>query len=371
MWRGSRKNRQTDRDEILHQVVPASGAANQPGVPGESPGRSRAEASSPPPNPSNRKLGRLHGWRGWLLRLSLLVLSPILFFGLLEAGLRLGGYGYPTGFFLGPDANGTCTTNYRFGWRFFPRSLARSPHPCVLSAKPAGSIRIFVLGGSAAMGTPDPSFNFGRTLAVMLREQFPDVQFEVVNAAMTAINSHVALEIARDCAARQPDLFVVYMGNNEVIGPYGPGTVFQRWSPSLGMIRTSLWVKSTRVGELLGDIVGCFRGDQGSPGHWRGMEMFMKNPVAADDPRMTAVYDNYRRNLTDICGVARRERAAVVLSTVAVNLRDFPPLASLHRSDLAAEDLGKWESIYKTGGELQASNRWPEALGQYEADGED
>ena len=43
-----------------------------------------------------------------------------------------------------------------------------------------------------------------------------------------------------------------------------------------------------------------------------------------------------------------------MLSTVAVNLRDFPPLASLHRSDLAAEDLAKWESLYKAGGDLEA-----------------
>ena len=132
------------------------------------------------------------------------------------------------------------------------------------------------------------------------------------------------------------------------------------------MIRASLWVKSTRVGELLGDVVGCFRGNQGLVGHWHGMAMFMNNPVAADDPRLAIAYDNYRRNLTDICRTAP-SGAAVVLSTVAVNLRDFPPLASLHRSDLAAQDLAQWVSLYKTGRELQADNRWPEALQQYEA----
>ena len=97
------------------------------------------------------------------------------------------------------------------------------------------------------------------------------------------------------------------------------------------------------------------------------MEMFLNNPVTADDPRLTAVYDNFRRNLADICRLARRAHAAVVLSTVAVNLRDCPPLASLHRPDLTPEDLAKWESIYKAGGELEAGNRWPEALQQYEA----
>ena len=74
------------------------------------------------------------------------------------------------------------------------------------------------------------------------------------------------------------------------------------------MIRASLWVKSTRVGELLGDVAAYFRGSEDAPDHWRGMEMFLNNPVTADDPRLTAVYDNFRRNLADICGIARRRR---------------------------------------------------------------
>jgi len=372
MGRRSRKKRPTDVREIQCPTGVASGATEPRGVSGQSPGRSgKAEdassSSGPPFSPSSRETRRFHGWRRRLLRLALLVLSPILFFGLLEAGLRLTGYGYPTGFFLGPDAQGAYRTNDRFGWRFFPPALAREPQASLLSAKPPGTVRIFVLGSSAAMGEPDPSFSFGRILAVMLHEQYPSVQFEVVNAAMTAINSHVTREIARDCAAQAPDLFVVYMGNNEVIGPYGPGTIFQQWSPSLRMVRASLWVKSTRVGQLFGDVVDYFRRQEGTPGRWRGMEMWLDNPVAADDARLTAMYDNYRQNLTDICGIARRARAAVVLSTVAVNLRDCPPLASLHRSNLTAEDLAKWESIYRAGGELEAGDRWDEAFEKYEA----
>ena len=369
MGRGSKKRKRTDHRDI-HGA--AGGASDQRNDSGEPPGRNlEAEAaggdSGRPSSPLNRKKGRFRGWRGWFLRLSLFLLSPILFFGLLEAGLRLGGYGYPTGFFIEADGGGAHTTNDCFGWRFYPRSLARVSRPCTLSAKPADSVRIFVLGGSAAMGFPDPSFNFGRILAVMLREQYADMQFEVVNGAMTAINSHVTLEIARDCAAREPDLFVVYLGNNEVIGPYGPGTVFQQWSPSLRMVRTSLWVKSTRAGQLLGDVAGYFRGNEGTPDNWRGMEMFLENRVAADDPRLTAVYYNYRRNLADICGAARRAGAPVILSTVAVNLRDCPPFASLHRSGLTPEDLTKWKAIYEAGGELHASQRWQEALEQYKA----
>jgi tetratricopeptide (TPR) repeat protein len=305
--------------------------------------------------------------RARVFRFCLVVLVPLLFCLLLEAGLRLGGYGYPTHFFLGPDASGACETNARFGWRFFPRALAKGPDPHILPAKPAGAVRIFVLGSSAAMGIPDASFSFGRILAVMLRQQYPGVQFEVVNGAITAINSHVALEIARDCAAHKPDLFFIYMGNNEVVGPYGPGTVFQKWSPSLGMIRAGIWAKATRAGQLLTEIAGAFHRTKDAPSRWLGMEMFLNNPVAADDPRLPAVYDNYRRNLADICGVARGAGAGVVLSTVAVNLRDCPPLASQHRANLTGAELAEWESIYKAAGSLEASNRWQEAVAQYEA----
>jgi len=305
--------------------------------------------------------------RKWLFRLTVMVLAPVLFFTVLEVGLRLGGYGYPTTFLIGPDADGSYSTNRQYGWRFFPRALVRKPEPCVISINPAGAVRIFVLGSSAAQGVPEPSFVFGRILEVMLRDRYPDVQFEVINAAMTAINSHVVLEIARDCAAHQPDLFVVYMGNNEVVGPYGPGTVFQQWSPSLKFIRANIWVKSTRIGQLFDDAIRRFHAKDETPGSWEGMRMFLGHQVAADDPRLEAVYDNYRRNLIDLCGVARQAGAAVILSTVAVNLKDCPPLASQHRSDLSAEELAKWEPIYQAGVDLESKSRWGEALKRYEA----
>jgi tetratricopeptide (TPR) repeat protein len=305
--------------------------------------------------------------RTWLFRLVVLIVAPLLFFSLLEAGLRLGGYGYATAFFFGPDAGGAYASNPRFGWRFFPRSLARRPAPCVLSAKPADTVRIFVLGSSAAQGIPDPSFGVARILEVLLRERYPDVKFEVVNAAMTAINSHVAVEIARDCIAHQPDLFVVYMGNNEVVGPYGPGTVFEQWSPSLRFIRANIWLKSTRTGQLLADTTAWLHSREGSPTAWQGMEMFTGNEVTADDPRLRAVYGNFRQNLMDICGVARRGSAGVILSTVAVNLKDCPPFASQHRSGLSAKELRQWKSLYEAGVARESKEKWREAVAQYEA----
>jgi tetratricopeptide (TPR) repeat protein len=333
--------------------------------------RRRKKANPNPPARRSAKttstdlLATVSRRRLWLFRLVAVLLAPLLL-SLLEIGLRLGDYGYPTHFYVPSGRAGIDVANYRFGWRFFPPAIARSPEPHLLSAKPPGTIRIFVLGGSAAQGVPNPRFSFGRILEVMLRERYPGVQFELLNAAMTAINSHVVLEIARDCAAQQPDLFIVYMGNNEVVGPYGPGTVFQEWSPSLPLIRAGLRLRSTRTGQLLSNTLGSLHPHETSR-TWRGMGMFMDNAVAADDPRLPPTYANFRQNVSDICHLASRAGAPVILSTVAVNLRDCPPFASQHRADLRADQRQRWESIYRAGIELQNDHQCPEALARYES----
>src|SRR5439155_24289275 len=92
-------------------------------------------------------LGRPIGLRKWLYRLAAGILVPTLLFGLLEASLRICGYGYPTAFFIKPAQawDGiACVSNYDFNRRFFPPGLARTPIPLSLPmVKPDGSYRIF------------------------------------------------------------------------------------------------------------------------------------------------------------------------------------------------------------------------------------
>ncbi|HWC00972.1 MAG TPA: tetratricopeptide repeat protein, partial [Bryobacteraceae bacterium] len=300
--------------------------------------------------------------RIWLGIAILSLALPALFFVLLETGLRLAGFGYPTDFWLPVPGRSAMAPNARFGWRFFPPAIARTPEPYLLRApKPANHFRIFVLGESAAMGFPDPAFSFGRMVEVMLGERYPGVRFEVVNAAMTAINSHAILPIARDCADQQPDLYILYIGNNEVVGPYGPGTVFRAYSPALPLIRAGIWSGSTRVGQLAASL--AMRGRDA--GQWRGMAMFLDHQVAVDDPRLPAVYANLRRNLVDIARAGRRAGAGVLLATVATNERDSPPFASLHRRDLSPTDRDRWQTRYSAGGALEQAGRFAEALEVY------
>ena len=286
------------------------------------------------------------------MRLTTMIFVPLLVLGGIEFGLRLGGYGYDTGFFRPIQINGHkfYVSNEKFSYRFFPPAIARIPLPFRFAAEKAtNSYRIFLFGESAAMGDPDPTYGIGRYLEVLLRERYPGIDFQVVCVAMTAIDSGTILPIARECAWHQGDLWLIYMGNNEMVGPFGAETSYGFHAPSLGVIRTILAIKATRIGQLLDEFGRRLRSNSSTPKEWGGMEMFANNRLGYDDPARLRAYANFKGNLEDILHVAYQADVPVILSTVAVNLKDCAPFASIHAAGLDTMPRGRMEPNLSAG----------------------
>jgi tetratricopeptide (TPR) repeat protein len=316
---------------------------------------------------------RALGWRLWLFRVISLIFVPALLFLLLEAGLHIIGYGFSPNAIVKCKVDGRAyyRDNLEFAWRFFPPNIARTANPFVFpAAKSNDTYRIFVLGESAAAGTPDGAFCFGRILQVMLRQQYPQANFEVITTAMPAINSHVIFQIAKDCVRHKPDLFIAYIGNNEVVGPYGAGTIFAPLSKSPSFIRFDIALKATRVGQLLTNLMEKVRPKENIPKVWRGLEMFIKEQIRADDPRLETVYQHFQRNLEDISHVARKSETRIIFCTVGSNLKDCPPFASLHRPDLKDAEKKKWDDIYRQGIVSESAGDYAGAAQRYLAAGD-
>ncbi len=288
--------------------------------------------------------------------------------GGLELVLRLCGYGYPTGFFLKTNIGGKdyYVSNDRFGYRFFPPALARTPTPMRMAVtKPANTCRIFVFGESAAMGDPDPTFGAWRYLEVLLRERFPGTDFEVVCVAMTAVNSHVILPIARDCARRDGELWIIYMCNNEMIGPFGAATVFGSRVAGTHLIRAALAVKSTKCGQLLNSLMQRW-GHSSAPQTWSGLNMFKEHQLRYDDPNRLRAYENFKQNLNDILRAGQDAGAPIILSTVGSNLKDCAPFGSLHSAALNPGQKSEWDGLYQEGTNLESSGDFLNALKKYQ-----
>lgn len=299
------------------------------------------------------------------MRIAAAVVVPLLCLLAAELLLRLMGYGISPHLFLPTQVGGkpVLIDNDRFGWLFMPPALARSPHPIRFPARKApGTRRIFVLGESAAMGDPEPAYGLSRTLQVLLEDRFPQTHFEVINTAMTAINSHVIRAAARDCGRYGGDIWVVYMGNNEVVGPFGPGTVFGRPSAHAAILRATTALKMTRSGQLLEALTRHLSSADSRRRHWGGMEMFLDQQIRRDDPRLTAVYAHFKDNLEDILRAGTRSGAKVLVSSVACNLKDCAPFGSLHQATLTPEAQSEWERLYAAGCADDTAGRGEAAL---------
>jgi Tfp pilus assembly protein PilF/lysophospholipase L1-like esterase len=283
-------------------------------------------------------------------RLALLVLAPAVFFCGLEGILRLAGYGRPTGLFIPAGEPGLYRTNPDFTAPFIPSSFGIQPlNFTIRGHKEPGHIRVFVLGESAAQGVPDPDYGFASLLRAQLRARIPGREVEVYNLGITAINSHVVYQAARQLADFEPDLLVIYMGNNEIVGPFGPGCAYLPVTPPLWFIRAGAWVRGTRTGQLLSSIWGRISRSSQRPQEWKGMETFSESAVRGDDPRLGLVHDYYAANLRGILDIARRSGAKTVLATVVANLRDSAPFVSLHRAGLSPADEKSWKAAFDAG----------------------
>ena len=154
------------------------------------------------------------------------------------------------------------------------------------------------------------------------------------------------------------------MGNNEMIGAFGPGTAFGLKALPLGIVRAILALKNTRTGQLMDTLIRDLRSDDKAPEQWGGINMFSKNLDYADPGRLVA-YDNFRGNLQDILDVAVSAEVPVLLSTVGSNLKHTAPFNSMHAEDLNAVQLSEWELHYNKGVALEAKGSFVGALEQY------
>jgi tetratricopeptide (TPR) repeat protein len=289
--------------------------------------------------------------RKWLFRCLAVFLVPLLALSGLELLLRLLGFGFDPHFFKRASVGGKegYVANHEFGLRFFPRSQVRIPDMTVMPAgKAPNTFRIFIFGESAALGDPRPNYGAGCYLEVLLEERFPQTKFEIINTSMTAINSHVILSIAQECTRYSGDLWLIYMGNNEMVGPFGAATVFGARAPPLWLVRAQLQLRRLRIGQLL------FAASQklhktNADRSWHGMEMFVRNPIIPSDPHKETVYRNFQRNLDEILKAGLASGAKIILSTVAVNLKDCAPFGTVSGTDLSSASRAAYERFCQNG----------------------
>ncbi len=296
--------------------------------------------------PSSPRSGRSRWW----LRLCLALLAPIVFLLLAEGFLTVTGI-VPSGRLLlrvEHDGEAYWTTNPHYGRIVFNRLSAPMPPDLWLPVhKPEHVRRVVLIGASAAQGFPLTDFGVARVTEAFWRRVYPEAPVEFIDLTMTGVNSHHLLQFVKEATRLEPDLIILYAGHNEVIGPFGPASQLGRWRDALPVVRATLALRQTRLGQSLQAAVdwwGATVHDR-EPETWRGLGAFVNSAIAHDDARLDVMAEHAYQNFRDMARhAASHENIPLLLVAPAANLNDWPPLASEDPSLSDPAALQAWRS---------------------------
>jgi len=135
--------------------------------------------------------------------------------------------------------------------------------------------------------------------------------------------------------------------------------------PPLGMVRATLALRATRLGQWL---TRAWRAASPSGfASWGGMEMFLENQVGPTDPSRGTVQGHFQANLEAIVEAGLHAGVGLVLSSVASNLKDCAPFASLHGNQVIGHLETEWQRRFLAGQQHEANRAWSDALREYAA----
>ena len=300
----------------------------------------------------------------------LVYLTPLLLLLVLELTLRLFNYGGDQRLFVtGPEKQIShywmCGQEVGKRYFFMQNSKPSPPKDLFLKTKPDNGYRIFVMGGSTAAGFPyGYNLMFSRILNKRLSDIFPDRHIEVVNTAMSAVNSYTLLDLTDEILDKQPDAILIYAGHNEFYGALGVGS-----TESLGKTPTVIYaylkLKRFKTFLLVRDLVGALR--KGALKMTSGSnaldpsDTLMARIVAEQAiPYKSDLYNRavtqYRENLRRIFAKAQKKGVPIIISELVSNITDQPPFVSV-----AYDTFPPADTAYQIGRKLLEQGQYQDA----------
>ena len=258
------------------------------------------------------------------------VALPFLFLAAAELVLRFFGWGgYPawireTGQL--PSGEAVCLVEPAAAKPYFfanPTRPGYADQTNFLMPKPEGTVRIFLVGESAAKGYPQPrNLAMSSFLQAMLSDAWPDKKVEVINLGTTAVASFPLIYQVRDALRFSPDLFIFYTGNNEFFGAYGTASINAAGSLPPWALRGMRAARGLALVQVLDSWLY-----QGADENQSLMEeMIGRTVIPAESPLRTAAARNLAANLGTMLDDVRAAGVPSIVCTTASNESGLAPL---------------------------------------------
>lgn len=289
---------------------------------------------------------------------------PIVALLLVEVILRIAGYGNDLSLFLTDQTGKYYYMNPQIGKRYFTQEVNATDGNIDFfkKEKTPGIIRIFVLGSSTALGFPY-MFNgaFPRMLNYRIQRNNPEAKIEIINLSLSAINSYAVLDIAKELDNYQPDMVLIYTGQNEYHGTLGIASS-SKFGNHPFLIELFIYSKQSRLMQLIYHaIYDSKKVDRSTNLNLTLMERLASGQqIPFGSKQYEAGLTQFERNMNKILDQFTSRKTPVFVGTLTTNERGIHPFMS-QLADSTKET--EWNQLFakgqqqlKKGDTLQAMN---------------
>ena len=264
---------------------------------------------------------------------------PFIALAVVEIALRLFGFGGYPPFIRSvgtlPQGEQLCIVEPAASKPYFfanPTRPGYAEQSSFIMPKPKDTLRIFIIGESAAKGYPQPrNLAMSEFLQTMLGDVLPQKRVEVINLGTTAVASFPLVYQVQDALRYQPDWFVFYVGNNEFFGAYGTASINAAGTMPLWALKLMRAARGLALVQAVESVVRA-----GADENRTLMEqMIGQTFIACDSPLREAAARNLQANLGDMLDQVKAAGVAALVCTTASNESGLAPLGQDDVSNLS------------------------------------
>jgi tetratricopeptide (TPR) repeat protein len=260
------------------------------------------------------------------------VLLPFVFLVLVEVLLRVFHYGYSTDLFIEYSGNqGLLVMNPDASKKYFTNASAATVGNVepFRKVKNKNTLRIFVLGESTTLGYPYfHNGSFHRWLQYRLQHTFPDRDFEIINLALTAVNSYTVMGFAKEVVNCSPDAVFIYTGHNEYYGTLGVAST-DRIGGSRFVVKAMLLFRELKIVQGMTRLYEkIFTPSPQTNGGTRMKMMVADERIPFGSELYRRGMEQFKANIEETLDVFQRHNVPVFVSTLVSNERDLKPFVS-------------------------------------------
>ena len=266
---------------------------------------------------------------------------PFLLLAIAEGGLRLAGFGGYAPFFREIEADDGTTlvitdtagsASYFFANRDKPGT---NNEFAFKMPKPAGTTRIMLCGASAIKGFPQPvAFSAGAFLQEILQDVWPDREVEVINLGTTAVASFPVLDIMRQAMAYDPDLVILYTGNNEFFGAYGVASANRGMASPRGIA----WQYRLRSLAVVQGLQHMLNDPQAMEDRTLMEFMVGELVIPPDSPLRDGAARLLHSHVSQMADLCAEANVPLLVCKPAANEKDLAPLGEVKLDGLPSDD---------------------------------